>query len=410
MPIRQGEKTLADKKTDNTLYEHGIGWAILLLVIAVLIYVFWYYQQDEIRNMIRWYRYGEMWLISWFIWDDDYTVMFNGQPVKWWDGYKTMPRWRTEDLRFEHLSYFSALTMQPLRWIYMALLVVVAIWCLTFGPNNQYRKMLTLEGLLRRQAPNFPVISPFVSFNPSEQPPRPPGSPVPAELPLFAEALGPEEWLAYNSIPAPDGKIDEAAAMLAFEKQLGERWKGPDNLKPYQQVLLAAFCLKAARKRDAADSMLSSLALCWDNGALKLGKSKGLLREARQILRNNAIAGKTLSQANRHAFVTTALMRALAFAREEGGVLAPAQFVWLRGYDRNLWYPLNNLGRQSFHVEALGAMAHFKAEKMTQRPIPMPKAGDAVQTIKEYMSSIRARPIPTLDYSGSRKKGIKMAR
>ena len=103
-------------------------------------------------------------------------------------------------------------------------------------------------------------------------------------------------------------------------------------------------------------------------------------------------------------------MRALAFARSEGGVLAPAQFVWLRAHDRGLWYPLNNMGRQSFHMEAMGAMAHFKAERMTQRPIPVAKMGDAVKTIKEYMGSQRARPIPQLDYSGSKKKGIKAAK
>ncbi len=60
-------------------------------------------------------------------------------------------------------------------------------------------------------------------------------------------------------------------------------------------------------------------------------------------------------------------------------------------------------------MEALGAMSHFKAEKMTQRPIPVPKVDHAVDTIQEYMSSIKARPIPQLDYSKSKKRGIKKA-
>ena len=46
-----------------------------------------------------------------------------------------------------------------------------------------------IEGLIHRQKQNFPVIAPFAEFDPSTQPPRPPGSPVPAELPAFAEAL-----------------------------------------------------------------------------------------------------------------------------------------------------------------------------------------------------------------------------
>ena len=75
------------------------------------------------------------------------------------------------------------------------------------------------------------------------------------------------------------------------------------------------------------------------------------------------------------------MLRALLTAREEGGVLSPSQFVWLRGYDRNLWYPLNNLGRQSCHMEAIGAMAHFRIERRAQRPIPKPKVQDTLLKI-----------------------------
>jgi intracellular multiplication protein IcmP len=101
------------------------------------------------------------------------------------------------------------------------------------------------------------------------------------------------------------------------------------------------------------------------------------------------------------------MIRALLTAREEGGVLAPAQFVWLRGYDRALWYPLNNLGRQAYHMEAAGAMAHFKAERLTRRPIPKPKLDGALRTLSDLMRSSRARAIPQVDYKGAKSKGIK---
>jgi len=193
-----------------------------------------------------------------------------------------------------------------------------------------------------------------------------------------------------------------------IRQQLIGRWKGPKALEPYQQILLAAFCLKAARKRNEADAILGRLAECWTfKNGLKIEKK--LLNEARAILKNKKLAATVLSKANRHAFVTTAMLRALATAREEGGVLAPAQFVWLRAHDRTLWYPLNNLGRQSFHMESLGAMSHYRAEKMTQRPIPVPKLEDAMTTISEYMASNKARPIPQLDYSQSKKRGVKKA-
>ncbi|MCK6418110.1 MAG: type IV secretion system protein [Alphaproteobacteria bacterium] len=396
---------MSDK--DQTLHDDAIGWAILFVVLAVLAWLFWIFFDTEIRDVVRWIRYGELWLLS-YVLPADYTVNFRGQPLSWHDAFSYVPRWRAEEMGYDHLAFITALTMQPMRWVFSALFALAAFWCLSSGPQTQFRVALNLEGLIRRQAQNFRVIAPFVDFNPGTQPPRPPGAPVPAVLPSFAEALSAEEWLAYHQIPAPDGKIDEAAAFKALSKQLIARWQGAMALQPYQQVLLAAFCLKAARKRKEADALLARLAECWSfkKGLRINGK---LLREARSILRNRDLAGKTLAQANRHAFVTTALLRALAFAREEGGVLAPATFVWLRGHDRTLWYPLNNLGRHSFHTEAMGAMAHYKAERMTQRPIPVPKMEDAVKTIVEHMASTNARPIPPLDYKGAGKKGIKKA-
>lgn len=392
---------------ENSSHDNAIGWMILLVVFALLIYLMWTYMDVQIRDMIRWMRYGQMWLISFFV-DEDYTVVYNNQLISWWQGYENTPSWDPVELGYDHLSYFTSLTMQPLRYVYVGLLGLGALWCLFFGADRHYRQKLGLEGLIRRQAKIFPVISPFVKFNPAHLPPRPPGAPVPADMQLFAEALGPEEWIAYNNIPIPDGKLDEKAAFKAFQKQLGGRWRGPKALAPYKRILLAAFCLKAARKRSDSDLMLGQLAMCWSpKGGLKLSKNRKLLRWADKVLRDKSLSAVTLDRANRHAFVTTALLGALECAREEGGVLAPAQFVWLRAHDRTLWYPLNNLGRQSHHMEAMGAMAHYRSERRTQRPIPVPKMEEAVQSIVEYMKSNRARPIPQLDYSQSSKRGIK---
>lgn len=381
----------------------------MLAIFVVLIWIFWYFFHAEVREMVRWIRYAEAWLISWFL-DSDYMIFWNNKEYNFHSAMDLIPNYEKDDLRYRHLSNFTAITMQPWKMPICALLFAGAGWCMFMGPRTQYRRRFNLEGLIERQARIFPVISPFVKFNPSTQPTRPPGSPVPAELPLFAEALGPEEWLAFSRISIPDGKMDKEELEEAFIQQLGPRWKGPNAMDDYKQVLLAAFCLKAARKRADADEMLGRLAKCWSfGGGLDLRKDKKLFKWATGVLKDKDLAGKTLAAVNQHAFETTALMKGLAFARSEGGVLSPSQFLWLRAHDRALWYPLNNMGRQSFHMEAMGAMAHFKAERLTQRPIPVAKVKDAVTTIEEYMASDRARPVPALDYSKSKKKGVKKA-
>ena len=410
---------MSGQKGEGTLYEGGIGWAIMLVILFVLVWIFWHFFQEEIRDMVRWIRYAEMWLVSWFL-PSDYEFSYRDYSLPFFDyfyGFEYQNEYHPgvadyykTELGYNHLARFAAMAMQPLKWPFAILLGAGAFWCMLMGPGTQYRRKLSLEGLLKVQSKIFPVIAPFAEFNPSKQPPRAPGSPVPAELPSFAEALGPEEWLAYNNIQIPDGVIDKEDASRAFIEQLGTPWRGSKSLDPYKQILLAAFCLKAARKRVDAEKLLGRLAKCWSfKGGLKLSKDPGLLSEARKILKDKSIAGKTLSQANRHAFETTAMLRALQFAREEGGVLASSTFLWLRAHDRKLWYPLNNLGRQSYHMEALGAMSHFKAEKLTRRPIPVPKVDHAVETIQAYMSSMKARPIPQLDYSKSKKRGVKKA-
>lgn len=398
------------EQAQNTLHENSIGYAILLVVFAAIAWIFWVYFDVETRNVIRWIRYGQTYLMS-FVLPQDFTVIVNGVEANWHQGFRDIPKWQAEELSYNHLAYFIALALQPLKYVLAAICLIGAIWVQMRGPKTNDRRSYTIESLIKRQRNNFPVISPFATFDPSTQPPRAPGSPVPAELPLFAEALGPEEWLAYNEIPAPDGKIDEKVALNCFKRQLVGRWKGVKGLKPHQQILLAAFCLKASRKRRECDELLARIAQCWSfKGGLDLKRDRKLLSEAQKVLRNKKLAANVLTKCNRHAFVTTAMLRALQTAREEGGVLAPAEFVWLRAYDRTLWYPLNNLGRQSFHMESIGAMSHFRAEKMTQRPIPVPKISDALDTITSYMSSAQARAIPPLDYTHSKKRGVKKAK
>ncbi len=385
--------------------DNAVGWFIMLIIFAVIGWLIWYYFEYDIKNAIRWIRYGEMWLTSWFL-PDDYMVPVDGG-VSHATALDQIGNLYKSQLTNEVTSNIAFLAMWPVRWFFSFVFVMVAIWCILKGPNTQFRTTHGLDSLIKKQATAFPYIAPFVDFNPSNQPARPPGSPVPAELPAFGEALGPEEWLAYEGIPVPDGSVDAKVARNSFKKQLGKPWRGWAHLPKHKQVLLAAFCLKAARKRDDSDDLLGQLSLSWSHkGGLSV--SSALIKRSRAVLKDRETSGKVFSACNQHAYENTAMLRALLVARDEGGVLSPSQFVWLRGFDRSLWYALNNLGRETFHMEALGAMAHFRVEKLTKRPVIKPQLDDAIKMISEYMASPRARPIPALDYSKSKKKrGVK---
>lgn len=386
----------------------AVGMFWIGLVLAALFWLFWTFQGDLIMSTFRWIRYGELWLVMQIL-GEDHTYFIRGEDVPIGGLLEYAEEAPASRISLDFLGLLSTATMLSYRWLFLIIMCGVALWAYFRGPESENRIKFSLNTLIKRQAKNFPVIEPFVKFNPTKLPPRPPGSPVPAEIQMFSEALGPEEWLAYHDLtPNSEGKLNEAALERAFAKQLGPRWKGAKALAPHKQILLASFALKASRKRNEADDMLGRLARCWSHDkGLSLNKDRKLLGEARKVLRDKNLSQKTLSFCNQHGWQTTALMRALWYARSEGGVMAPGMFVWLRGYDRQLWYPLNNLGRNSYHLEALGAICHYKAEKIAQRPIPKPKVKDAIQSISEYMDSDMARPIPQKDYSGSQKRGVK---
>ena len=77
--------------------------------------------------------------------------------------------------------------------------------------------------------------------------------------------------------------------------------------------------------------------------------------------------------------------------------MAPASFLWLRGQDRALWYPLNNLGRKSYHAEAVGALVHYTNELIAGQKIPMPRFDDVIRGIEAFLRGPGSKPIPPLD-------------
>ena len=87
-------------------------------------------------------------------------------------------------------------------------------------------------------------------------------------------------------------------------------------------------------------------------------------------------------------------MALLNEARLKAGVLAPAQFVWLKLVDRRLWYALHSLGFETegfgryLHpnprVEAAGARDHWAAERLSGRPLLRPEIERALNAARKF--------------------------
>lgn len=377
----------------------------ILAFICAFFWGLWYLFKPQILYGYLEVRQGQLAVASLYT-KDDVVIETPSGPMTFGETKALIESLTPEILLSDDVNHWqvinatSVATLKSLRIPFGIIFGIMIYYAWFRGPTSHHRKVYSLDNLIEVQSQAFPVISPIKNFNPLfDTPHRAPGALVPAELPLFAEALSPEEWIAFHKIPVPDGIVDREAVARALTLQLCEPWQGVKKLSPYLQVLLAAFALKTVRKRFDCDNLLGELAASWSHkGGLKLNGS--LVSKARKILRNKDIAAKTIAECNHHAYVTTALLGALDLARSEGGVLAPATFLWMRGVDRTLWYPLNNLGRQSFHAEGMGAMSHYRAEKQVQRPIPKPMVQDAVKVLCAYIEDKKqSHPIPQLDFS-----------
>lgn len=377
---------MADKKPHDSMVMLGL----IFFVVALVFTVFWFAMSVQISSGIRWVRVGELYLASLFT-----------DKVK--DDIILLKSFNPEQIRFKDLLMMTAMVEGIYKNAIGALLLLMSVIALRLKRKHPFSRNLDLEGLAKEQAAAFPVTAPMVKFNPLKDNARAIGSPVPEKLPPFAEALAPEEWVAYNDIPVTDNVIDRDASRLAFAKQLGGRWKGVSALPNYSKALFVAFSMKANGLRTESDEFLGELAKCWQPGK-GLVLTASLQREIKSKITDPKFGRVTEKLAALHSFVTPALLRCLQIAREQGGVLAPAQFIWLRAVDRPLWYALNNLGRGATHIEGSGAIAHYRAEKNAAKPIPNPQMDPAVEGLMDYLANNYITHFPAKEYARAKKK------
>ena len=86
------------------------------------------------------------------------------------------------------------------------------------------------------------------------------------------------------------------------------------------------------------------------------------------------------------------LMSLLTLARKKAGVLAPAQFAFLKLVDRPLWYALHSLGfpggqnpaeQPNPRIEAVGARDHWAAECSVGHPLPVPSFERSLAVVRK---------------------------
>lgn len=172
-----------------------------------------------------------------------------------------------------------------------------------------------------------------------------------------------------------EAKVNKYRAHKVFVRQLGELWQSFDALTLQRRALCAIFAAKAMGDRDAADKLLRQIANSAKDPDLNFSGADAVLNKYKDDKIIQAIV-------NRHAFEYGVMAAMLELARSDG-VLASAEFLWLKPRDRVLWYVLNSVGRQTVFPEVAGIFAHFYAEKTIGYKLVSPMVEEAVISLED---------------------------
>lgn len=255
------------------------------------------------------------------------------------------------------------------------------------NPTRMYTSNYDMQRLAKEETINWPQIGPVTKMNLIKED---------LDKGPWAMSLRPMDYAKKNQLlkevvlPLEPGKlrreqkigveVDEGKTNKLFAAQLGRPFTKVQALPIYVKALFAIMSARANRDRESADKLLKQIAeSSCKNGQLNFNGAEELCKKHQNSKLVRAVT-------DRHAYVLTMMASLLELARTDG-VLASAEFLWLKPIDRKLWYVLNNVGRQTAFTEVAGTMAHWLAERELARKILTPMVNEAtiafVNAIKE---------------------------
>jgi intracellular multiplication protein IcmP len=307
-----------------------------------------------------------------------------------------------EDVRPKDLYGIAHAVGTAIRIPAACVILVLAAICMAFAAPSRFKRAFDMDALISEQARSFPTTAAFVRRRLRLVEPE--KTPRPADY-----AQTPEEWITLHATRKDVGFV-EADARRALAAQLGPRWQGSEHAAPHVRALFTVFALHLAEHRTAAQRLLGELseALADPGKETSAGPASPLVLPQAVIARSDAelasfsfdIRAPADRVAAAHAYTHPALMNLLNESRLAAGVLAPAQFAWLKLVDRPLWYALHSLGFETegfgryLHpnprVEAAGARDHWAAERIAKRPLASPDIERALEAVRAASAAKRS--------------------
>ena len=225
---------------------------------------------------------------------------------------------------FGTLKAISDTVGNYLRYPILVILGILAVVVFQKNVSAKFSSKFTMPRLRKLETTNWPYIIPVAKLNLVD---------VPLDEGPWAMSTPPLIFAKRHHLIRERKKddktilkINNGAAYRVFSMQLGPVYTDVSVLPDYVQALFAIFAAKADFDAKNADQLLKQIAISSGRGELDFKGTKELLDK----YKDTKIVKRAI---NRHAYVTT-IMASMLEAARTGGVLASAQFLWLKPLDR----------------------------------------------------------------------------
>jgi intracellular multiplication protein IcmP len=303
--------------------------------------------------------------------------------------FTQMSQLPSDQVTFSELLDKSRAVGEYLRYPVILILVVLALYIYFAHVNLQFKKVYDMKSLVESERVNWPQITPVLKLDLVKED---------IDKGPWAMALTPMQFAKKYGLLQKEKKVVTALTMSAklrhqvtveirkdeahrvFVLQLGDYWQNLEALPIATKALFAVFAARINRDRDGAQKLLLQIADSAQTGKLNFSGVDPLLKKHIK----NKLIPKTVHS---HAYVLTVMASMLTLARNDG-VLASADFLWLKPVDRRLWLMLNSVGRQTVFSEVAGAFAHWNVERVMGRPLRSPRVDEAVNGLEAAIKDI----------------------
>lgn len=363
---------------DNSL---DILWIIALIIVGIVL--FWYLASDYIVAATFWIKKYEIYTVKavirffYDIVDDFYHVDYpsflslNSALDLIKSGQTVNPK---------ELYHLCETVGAYVRYPFGILLLIFAGRTYFGGVSNIFKRTYSMSLFRSENVKTWPKIAPVSKLNLIS---------TDIDQGPWAMAQTPVQFCKKHNLMTIEkdnrGKnkisLKLEPAYRVFAMQLGPVWTGNlRSLPVHIRTLMGIFAARANGKVDETEEALNKIAQSTLNGKVSF---EGFADKFTSYLYTPAVEKVFQS----HAYVYTVMASLLVLARTVG-VLATAEFIWLKPYDRRLWYILNNVGRQSAQTEVAGIFAHWRAEEKLGYALRAPYIDTAVKALDEALHEI----------------------